>query len=356
MKNRYRLYRRNKRGNYYLHDEVTGKQQSTRTKDKAEAQALCVARNQAVAQPALNVSMAKAYLSGKSPELATRTWQSVMDDKAAHYEQQGARTTLKRWQRVCRSAPFSNLRNIVLIETESDHFLKVLRHTQAGVSTNVQLRILHNHALDMGWLLSPVLPKKAWPKVKYGEKTGITSNEHQRLISDAKDDPEWKRYLETLWETGGAQSDIAVLDHFRIDWEQDILLYRRMKTENRHHEYAKVRMGSKLKGIIAQCPDEGYFFPNIAAMSLENRARKFRNACRRLKIKDKTLHCYRYSWAERAKAADVPQRAAMEVLGHQSRIVHAAYAKNADVTNLPLEFYEQQKAGKIVQFEQAVGS
>lgn len=59
QKQRFRLYRRN--GTYYAHESDTGKQTSLRAKDKTEAVGLLAARNQAVAQPILNVAMAKVY-------------------------------------------------------------------------------------------------------------------------------------------------------------------------------------------------------------------------------------------------------------------------------------------------------
>ena len=67
QKQRFRLYRRN--GTYYTHESDTGKQISLRTKTIG----MVAARNQAAAQPVLNVAMAKVYLSAKSPELLTRT-------------------------------------------------------------------------------------------------------------------------------------------------------------------------------------------------------------------------------------------------------------------------------------------
>jgi hypothetical protein len=73
QRQRYRLYRR-KNGNYYAHENATGKQSSLKTKDKGEAKGLLAAQNQAASQPILNIAMAKAYLSAKSPELLTRTW------------------------------------------------------------------------------------------------------------------------------------------------------------------------------------------------------------------------------------------------------------------------------------------
>ncbi len=76
-------------GNFYVRDKVTGKGESLETADRVTAKQLLAARNQAVAQPQLNRTMAKAYLSAKSPELVTRTWAEVME----HYVISPARST-----------------------------------------------------------------------------------------------------------------------------------------------------------------------------------------------------------------------------------------------------------------------
>ena len=56
----------------------------------------------------------------------------------------------------------------------------------------------------MGWLLAAVLAKKAWPKIKYKDKRGITEEEHRKIVADTKDDHERRLYYELLWETGGS--------------------------------------------------------------------------------------------------------------------------------------------------------
>lgn len=346
---RYRLVRR---GNvYYFHDNLTGNRESTGKTDKEEAGKLLFAKNESARQPALNLAMARTYAMGQCPKLATRTWQDVMDDRAWFLEKHREASTLKRWMKVCRSKPFSLIRKNRLIETQAEHFHAVLGHKQAGSSTNGFLRTLHQHALDMGWLLAPVLPKKKWPQIRYGEKRSITQEEHERLVEDARNAREWRLFLETLWETGGSQSDIAMLTDERIDWEQNILFYRRMKMENRGYEYAKVLIGSKLREVLAQLPEEGYLFPKLAEMDLENRARRFRRRCQSLGIKGVTLHSYRYAWAERARKAGMPERAAMEVLGHQSRLVHRAYAKKVRVDVMPLEYYEKKAEEKVIELK-----
>jgi integrase len=64
-------------------------------------------------------------------------------------------------------------------------------------------------------------------------------------------------------------------------------------------------------------------------------------------IEGRGLHSYRYAWAQRARAAGMPEREAMNHLGHESRAIHAAYAGGATVATLPLEFYEAQKRGAV---------
>lgn len=80
----------------------------------------------------------------------------------------------------------------------------------------------------MNWLPWPILPKKRWPKIAYGEKRGITLEEHRRII--ARDtDPERRDYYELLWFTGGSQSDIAALHVEDIDLKDQTIHYRRKK-------------------------------------------------------------------------------------------------------------------------------
>jgi hypothetical protein len=66
-----------------------------------------------------------------------------------------------------------------------------------------------------------------------------------------------------------------------------------------------------------------------------------------------TLHSYRYAWAERAKIVGYPERFAQLALGHNSKAVHRAYAKNAQVTLPPLEEYEREHEQKVVPLNNA---
>lgn len=197
----------------YVHNRQTGSRESLHTKDETEALKLVQARNETVAQPALNREMAKVYLRAQDPEFCQRTWKHVAELIDAAYEG----STKKRFAKFVKSPPMKGLIGVKLVDTTAADFLAVLAHEDAGVSTNVQLRILHNRALDIGWILHPVLSRKAWPKLRYGKRRGITLDEHNRIlaVTGRKD---YRLYFELLWETGGSQTDIASLDAANIDW------------------------------------------------------------------------------------------------------------------------------------------
>src|ERR1700690_3393352 len=120
------------------------------------------------------------------------------------------------------------LTDFPIYQTEATHFLEILNHEKAGVSTNVWLRILHNRALDLGWLLAPVMPKRAWPKVRYGERRAITLQEHEKILASERL-PDYALFFRLLWETGGSQSDVAHLNAEDIDWPARRLYYSRRK-------------------------------------------------------------------------------------------------------------------------------
>jgi integrase len=347
MQDRYRLYRRDN-GIYYLEDVSAKKQESLRTKNRSAALGLVAARNQASQQPALNLALARTYLLGRSPELVSRTWADVIADVEKGYH--GA--TLDRWQRFAKSPPLHSLHNIPLLETEASHLLTVLRHPRAGTSCNVWLRRLHNYALDLGWLLAPALSRKAWPQVRYKVRQGLSVLEHARIIVQEQN-VERRLYYEMLWETGGAQSDIASLSRSNVDEPEGILWFHRMKLEGRGREPAQLRIGTRIAGLLEQLPKDGLLFPRIAAEAAKHRATEFRRRCRLTGVNGKTLHCYRYAWAERACEAGMPEREAMAHLGHKSAAIHRAYAKKAKVVTMPLEFYENQRTNRLIILREA---
>jgi hypothetical protein len=348
MQDRYWLYQR-ENGIFYLQDKITGKQQSTGTKDASAAKRLLAGKNQSVEQPMLNRSMAKTYLSAKSPELMERTWENVMD----HYARSGVEATRDRKERAFRSQPFVRLRKVKLLDTEADHIFAVLEHKRAGNAAHHYMRRIHNYALHLGWLLAPVMADAAWPPVRKKHFEAITEEEHLRIL-EKEGNSERKLYYEMLWETGGSQLDIANLHWNRLDRKTNTLEFFRQKLEGREEgALSCLCVGARLQAILDQLPQEGFFFPKIRLELPKHRSAEFRRRCRTLKITGRVLHSYRYAWAQRARAAGMPEREAMNHLGHKSKAIHAAYGRRASITTLPLEYYEAQKTKKIIEFAEA---
>jgi integrase len=73
-----------------------------------------------------------------------------------------------------------------------------------------------------------------------------------------------------------------------------------------------------------------------------DRATEFKQRCEGLSIKGVTLHSYRYAWEERALKCGYPERFAQQALGHNSKAVHHAYSKHAEVTVPSLDDWEKQ--------------
>ena len=122
MKQRFRLFRRGTGGRYYIHDGVTGRQESLHTANTAEARRVLHARNEAERQPHINLQIARAYLAATDPAVGKRTWQNVMDEivrsKTGH--------TRERWTTAIRDRALDALRSVVVLATQAEQFLRVL--------------------------------------------------------------------------------------------------------------------------------------------------------------------------------------------------------------------------------------
>jgi hypothetical protein len=203
MKARYRLFLRRK-SVYYAFDNTTKTFASLKTKDKAEAVRLLMAMNEAGKQPAMNLSLARVYLKHSDPMVSIRTWQHVLE---AIIEIKSGPTQARR-KSAAKDKAFNLIRDRVLIETQAEHLLEVLR--TGTVSTNAFLRKVHNFALDMNWLPTIVIPRRQWPAIHYKEKRAITLEEHQKIIA-AEVNPERKALYEMCWHLGASQGDVASL-------------------------------------------------------------------------------------------------------------------------------------------------
>ncbi|MCI0537861.1 MAG: hypothetical protein L0Z50_21820 [Verrucomicrobiales bacterium] len=209
MKQRYRVFRRGW-GTYYCEDLLTKKQESLKTRDKAEAFRLVAAKNETEQAPAFSLHLARVYWKAGDPAAAHRTWQHVMDEIPKL--KQGS--TQDRWLAAIADKSFDNIRDLVLLETRVEHFLRVLEN--GTVSTNVYFRRIHNFALAMGWLPWPVLNPKQWPKIRHRHKRGITFEEHLRIVQRERN-PQWRAFYEMCWHLGGSQTDIANLSGEDVD-------------------------------------------------------------------------------------------------------------------------------------------
>lgn len=244
--------------------------------------------------------------------------------------------TQRRYGVAIKDKNLNVIRERPLMETRSEHFLRVL---DAGkVSTNIYLRRIHNFALGMNWLPVPVLAKRMWPGFHFGEKRAITLAEHEKIVA-REANPERRAFYELAWHLGASQSDIAFLDAKNIDWHNRVISYARMKTG----EMAFVSFGSGVEIVLRGLPSEGPLFPYLRTVRAGDRATEFKQRCNGLKITGISLHSYRYAWAERANKVGMPERFAQKSLGHESKAVHRAYAKQAKVIIPSLEEYESKQ-------------
>jgi integrase len=334
MKSRYRLFLR-RQSVYYAFDNTTKNFRSLKTKDKAQAARLLVAMNEAGQQPAMNLSLARVYLRHSDPKVSVRTWQHVLEEII----QIKSGPTQARWKSAAKDKAYNLIRDRILIETQAEHFLEVLR--TGTVSTNAFLRKIHNFALDMNWLPATIIPRRQWPAIHYKEKRAITLDEHQRIVA-AELNPERKNLYQLCWHLGASQGDIANLKGEDVDWTDNTVSFVRKKTG----VPVLVHLGGEALHLFKDLPGEGVLFPSLSRVRAGDRATEFRQRCQQLDIKGVTLHSYRYAWAERAKTAGYPERFAQEALGHNSKAVHRAYAKRALMKIPSLEDYEQRAVAK----------
>lgn len=252
MKCKYRLFQRHT-GIFFIQDNETGRQESLRTRDKVQAQRLFHARNEAHQQPAINLQIAKAYLAAADPTFIKRTWREVM----LEFVKVKSGTNRTRSDRAVAVKAFDPIRDMQLIETRPEHFLRILEDRK--VSTNNYLRRIHNFAIDMGWLPWPVLPKRRWPAIHYGERRAITPEEHEVIVS-REPNRELRAFLWCCWYIGGSQSDVAHLKADDVDWENQIVSFFRAKTGTAQI----LRFGKDLAEVLKDLPGEGLLFPTLA--------------------------------------------------------------------------------------------
>ena len=324
-------------------DTATGEQVSLRTKDKHAAQEKLRAANESLAQPQLNLDLARIYLRAHDATISQRTWGEVM----TAYSERGRESSRERCRRAFAGRDFDGLRDLHIIHTKAEHLLAALKTGKPSV--NHYLRRLVHHAEDLGWLPWTIMAKAAWPRIKKVRKRGITAEEHERIIA-AEASAERRTFYEMLWLSGGSQSDIASLTRENI--QGDLLVYHRRKL-SADAPPSCLRIGPKMKALLATTPASGQLFPTLARQMSKDRAAEFCRRIRNLGIKGVSLHAYRYAWAGRAAQVGYPQRYAQAALGHGSAAVHISYASHAVVAVPSLEEFERDN---IIPFSDAISS
>ena len=193
-------------------------------------------------------------------------------------------------------------------------------------------------------VLKSVIPRLQWPRPVFGVKRAITAGEHAAIV-ERELNPERRDFYELLWHTGAAQSDAAWLTAEDVDWNQRTICYSRKKLKSRGGNGIKpalIRFGEDVAAILKRRPAAGPLFPYLRTVRPGDRASEFRQRCMGLKIEGVTLHSYRYAWAERALKCGYPERFAQQALGHNSKAVHYAYSKHAEVTVPSLDDWEKE--------------
>jgi integrase len=249
--------------------------------------------------------------------------------------------TRRRWEVAIKDRNFDCIRHVRVAETRPEHFDRAL--ADGKVSTNVYLRRLHNHALGMEWLLKSVIPRLQWPRPVFKSKRAITAEEHAAIVGRELN-PERQDFYELLWHTGASQSDAACLMAEDVDWSPRTISYSRMKLKSRGVAVkpALIRFGEDVAAILKRRPATGALFPYLRTVRAGDRATEFKQRCEGLGIKGVSLHSYRYAWAERALKCGYPERFAQQALGHNSKAVHHAYSKHAEVTVPSLDDWEKR--------------
>jgi integrase len=116
---------------------------------------------------------------------------------------------------------------------------------------------------------------------------------------------------------------------------------------------AQLLIGPRMAALLARLPQKGALFPTIGQDLAGHRSTEFKRRCVLAGVIGKSLHSYRYAWAERACEVGMPEREAMAHLGHKSAPIHRAYSKRAKNVTMPLEFYEDERQKTIIRFHAA---
>ena len=283
--------------------------------------------------------IAKAHLNLVDPNLTARTW-GDLQDLWAKQKHIGASTKERRSAELERGV-FPIIRDRKICDRTVEAVI-VEWQGRIGVFARNALRQMQNLAIDVGWMLNPMIKpiylkvrkaeKKEVRPIKLEEHLAILEREQRAIegkwpITYSKNSQEKHDYYLMLWLTGAAQIDAANLTRANVDMTKKVLHFVRQKT----NEDCKIRIEGELAKLIKRLPKSGKLFPTIATWESKHRAAEFYRRTHDLGIEGVSLHSYRYAMAEKCVAVGMPMRYAQEMPGHPSKAVATAYAKKADV-------------------------
>ena len=109
--------------------------------------------------------------------------------------------------------------------------------------------------------------------------------------------PERRAFYELAWDLGASQSDIALLEADNIDWENNVISFRRRKTGR----LSQVHFDAEVEAVLKALSQSGPLFPYLQRVRAGDRSTEFKQRCVGIGITGVSLHSYRYAWAERAR-------------------------------------------------------
>lgn len=333
------ILKRKPSGTLYA-ENIHGDRLSLRTKNRKMAEEILRGYQASVEKPNFAYKVGLAYLGETDPEAENRTWLDVID---AYIRRSAAGPTRSRLETAKKDQALRKILKLNILQDrprQAGLFFEALN--LGRISTNVFLRRFHNFALDMGWIPAPIIPRRQWPKVRYAAKKAITEEQYRKIV-DREQNPEKQAFYHLLWHLGGSQTDIAILTAEAIDWANRTVNFPRKK----NHQSCAQRFGDECAAVLEKLPKQGLLLPSIARLGEGDRATYFTLRCRTLGIQGISLHSFRYSWAERAAAAGMPERYAMMALGHKSRAIHQAYSKNLATTIDSLEVLTKKREADL---------
>jgi hypothetical protein len=119
-----------------------------------------------------------------------------------------------------------------------------------------------------------------------------------------------------------------------INWDARTICFTRkkLKSHGTNIKPTSFPFSTDIETILQRRPTSGQLFPYLSTVRAWDRATEIKRRCVGVRISGVSLHCYGYARVERALKCRFPERFAQQTLGRNSKAMHRAYAKHAEVT------------------------